>query len=406
MNTSRHDNSGQNGQETDVAHDTTLPVVPDEKAGAELADATHESRPSLLEGRRLFYLFFLAMLGFSLCLLYYIMQPFIHSIILACVFTGITYPLYTRCLTFTRQRRIPAAAIITACIAMIIAILVTIFVAGLIPQAKTSIAAVNQWLTGSHLGDTLNLYIEPILQSLQEHFPEFALSINDIKDNITAFSTKAGQMLLSSASSIVGNTLMFFGHLLLVLLIMFFLFIDGPNLLKRTAYLFPMKPEQTDVILESMRRMSRAVLVGGFSVAVLQGLVGGIGLAIVGIPPLFWGTVMVFAALVPVVGTGLVWGPAVAFLFIADDWQAGLFLLLWCGILVTSIDSILRPILMRGGAKLPVLYLFMSILGGVNVFGMLGILYGPLILGLVAVMLDIYAEEFHTILENRKRKSD
>jgi predicted PurR-regulated permease PerM len=169
------------------------------------------------------------------------------------------------------------------------------------------------------------------------------------------------------------------------------------------SYLFPMKAEQTAVMIESLRRMSRAVLVGGFSVAVLQGIAGGIGLALVGIPALFWGAVMAFAALVPVVGTGLVWGPAVIFLLIMGRWQSALFLALWCGVGVTSIDSFLRPYLLRGGAKVPVLFLFMAILGGVNVFGMLGILYGPMILGLVAVMLDIYAEEYHDILQNRFR---
>lgn len=197
---------------------------------------------------------------------------------------------------------------------------------------------------------------------------------------------------------------MFFGHLMLVLLIMFFLLIDGEALVGRMSYLFPMKSEQTAVVIDSLRRMSKAVLVGGFSVAVLQGIVGGIGLAIVGIPALFWGTVMVFAALVPVVGTGLVWGPAVVFLFFSGDWKSALFLALWCGVGVTSIDSILRPFLLRGGGKVPVLFLFMSILAGINVFGMLGLLYGPMILGLVAVMLNIYAEEYQDILQNRARK--
>ena len=356
------------------------------------------------DGRKLFLWFFLAMLLFSLYLLYYLMQPFLHSIILACVFTAISYPVYLRCLNLTGGRRIPAAFIVLTCIALLIAVLITIFVVGLIPQAKSSIAAINQWLGGAHLGETLNLYIEPILQRVQEQIPEFGISINEIRDNLTSFSTKAGQFLISKASSLVGNTLIFFAHLLLILLIMFFLLIDGSDLVKRMAYLFPMKSEQTAVIMESLRRMSRAVLVGGFSVAVLQGIVGGIGLAIVGIPALFWGAVMAFAALVPVVGTGLVWGPAVIVLCIMGEWKSAIFLGLWCGILVTSIDSILRPILMRGGAKLPVLFLFMAILGGVNVFGMLGLLYGPMILGLVAVMLDIYAEEYHDVLQNKARK--
>ena len=356
------------------------------------------------EGSKLFLWFFLGMLLFAFYLLFYLMQPFLHSIIVACVFTGISYPLYQKCLALTRGRRIPAALIVLLGITLLIAALITIFIVGLIPQAKSSIAAVNQWLAGAHLGETLNLYIQPVMERLDEHFPELSMTIEEIRDNLTSFSTRAGQYLLSKATSFVGNTLMFMAHLLLVLLIMFFLFIDGSQLLGRVSYLFPMKPQQTAVVIESLRRMARAVLVGGFSVAVLQGIVGGIGLAIVGIPALFWGAVMSFAALVPVVGTGLVWVPAVVYLLIMNDIKSAIFLSLWCGLLVTSIDSFLRPFLLRGGAKVPVLFLFMAILGGVNVFGMLGLLYGPLILGLVAVMIDIYAEEYHDILHNRIMK--
>jgi predicted PurR-regulated permease PerM len=373
----------------------------------EQADGAHSFAgffaPDLPEGRRLFLWFFLAMLLFSLYLLFSLLHPFLHSIILACVFTAICHPLYQNCLILTGNRRVPAALIVLFGIALLLTVLIVVFVAGLIPQAKTTIAAVNQWLGGAHLGETLNTYIEPLLQTIQEHFPEFEISIKDIHDNLTTLSTRAGQHLLGYAYSFVGNTLLFFAHTLLVLLIMFFLFIDGGSLVDRMSYLFPMKAEQTAVMIESLRRMSRAVLVGGFSVAVLQGIVGGIGLALVGIPALFWGAVMAFAALVPVVGTGLVWGPAVIFLLIMGRWQSALFLALWCGVGVTSIDSFLRPYLLRGGAKVPVLFLFMAILGGVNVFGMLGILYGPMILGLVAVMLDIYAEEYHDILQNRFR---
>ena len=224
------------------------------------------------------------------------------------------------------------------------------------------------------------------------------VSVMDIRTNLTLLSSRAGQYLLGSASSLVTNTVSFFANLALTLLIMFFLLIDGPHLLQRISYLIPMRPEQTSVVIESLRRMSRAVLVGGFCVAALQGIVGGIGLAIVGIPALFWGTVMVFAALVPVLGTSLVWGPAVISLFIMGEWKSAVFLLVWCGVLVTSIDSILRPILMRDGAKVPIIFLFLSILGGINVFGVLGLLYGPMILGLVAVMLDLYAEEYHAAL--------
>ena len=387
--------------ETDFASGhSTISVLTEQDSGSRMSG-------SKLESGKLYLWFFLAMLFFSFFLLYYLVRPFLDSIILACVFTAISQPLYSFCLKLTRNRRFLAAFIVLLGISLVIALLIAVFVAGLIPQAKTSISTVILWLGGNHLGEVLSTHIEPLLQTLQQHVPGFEeVSIMDIRTNLTLLSSRAGQYLLGSASSLVTNTVSFFANLALTLLIMFFLLIDGPHLLQRISYLVPLRPEQTSVVIESLRRMSRAVLVGGFCVAALQGIVGGIGLAIVGIPALFWGTVMVFAALVPVLGTSLVWGPAVISLFIMGEWKSAVFLLVWCGVLVTSIDSILRPILMRDGAKVPIIFLFLSILGGINVFGVLGLLYGPMILGLVAVMLDLYAEEYHAALYNRFQKSD
>jgi predicted PurR-regulated permease PerM len=376
------------------------PTAPEESSLA----AGVSDPASKLEGGKLFLWFFLALLLFSIYLLYYLMRPFLDCILLACVFAAISQPIYNRCLRLTGNKRGLAAFIVLLGISLVIALLITFFVTGLIPQARTSINAVNQWLGGTHLGDALATHLEPLLHWVQQHFPEFNISLMDIRTNITVLSSRAGQYLLSSASSLVGNTLLFFAHLALTLLIMFFLLIDGPALMKRLAYLTPMRPDQTGVLLDSMRRISRAVLVGGFFVAVLQGLVGGFGLYLVGIPALFWGTVMVFAALVPVLGTSLVWGPAVIFMLIMGNWESALFLLFWCGILVTSIDSFLRPLIMRDTARLPVILLFLSILGGINVFGVLGLLYGPMIMGLGAVMLDLYAEEYRTARGTRGGK--
>jgi predicted PurR-regulated permease PerM len=358
------------------------------------------------EGRSVFFRFFLVLLLFAFYLLFSLMRPFLHSIIMACVFTAISFPMYRRALVLTRGRKIPAASIVLSCITLLLAALIWLFVAGLIPQAKSSISAVNQWLGEAHWTEVLHSRVEPLLLSLQEYIPEFKINIEDIRQELSSFSSQAGQFLLRQASSLLGNTLAFFGNLVLVLLIMFFLFLDGEALVRRMSYLLPLKPSQTEVVMESLRKMSRSVLVGGFCVAVLQGIAGGVGLAIVGIPALFWGAVMVFAAFVPVIGTGLVWGPAVIALLITDQWTSALFLLFWCGILVTGIDSILRPILLRGGAKMPIIFIFMSILGGINVFGVFGLLYGPMILGFVAVMLGIYAEEYGDILRSRSEEGN
>ena len=352
-------------------------------------------------GTKLFLWFFLALLLFSLYLMYNLVEPFINTITVSFIFSAICYPFYRRCLKLTRGKTVPAALMVLVCLMFLVVLPITIFVVGLIPQASNSITAVNNWLQTTDIADVLEVHIAPLSVWLEEHFPGIDLGALDIKNNIVAFSSRAGQYLLSSGTQLLSNTVMMIAHLFMMFLIMFFTLIDGHRWLERLEYLLPLKPEQTMIVVESLRRMSKAVLVGGFCVAALQGLVGGIGLAIVGIPALFWGTVMAFAALVPVVGTGLVWVPAVLMLLATGNWKAALFLAIWCGIGVTSIDSVLRPFLMRDGAQVSVLFIFLSILGGVMTFGMLGLLYGPVILGLVVVMIDIYSQEYKSILENR-----
>ncbi len=359
-------------------------------------------------GNNLFLWFFLGLLGFSLYLAYMVAQPFLHSIILACVFSAISHPFYERCLRLTKGRRVPAALLVLFVLFFLVVLPICLFVAGLIPQAGQSISAVTNWLGEGHLTDTIATHLNPVLAKLQEYFPGLNLDLQtlNLKDTLLEASRNAGSLLISGGSYILRNAVLFVVHLLLIFLIMFFLLIDGAAMIRRILYLCPMKPEQTEVVIESLRRISRSVLVGGFLVAALQGVVGGIGLALVGIPALFWGTVMAFAALIPVVGTGLVWVPAVVFLFLTAGWKSALFLTVWCGVGVTSIDSFLRPMLMREGARVPVLFIFLSILGGVNVFGMLGLLYGPMILAFVAVMINIYAEEYSDTLEFRSPRNN
>ena len=133
-------------------------------------------------------------------------------------------------------------------------------------------------------------------------------------------------------------------------------------------------------------------------------LAGGIGLAIVGIPGLFWGTVMGFSSLIPVIGTALVWGPAVIYLLLFGKWKAGIFLLVWSIVLVGSIDNFLRPFLMRDENNLSPFYIFLAIIGGVQYFGLAGILYGPLILTFAMVMLYIYGVEYQDFLSELKHR--
>ena len=168
---------------------TAVSVITQKETGA-----SARLRGSKLESGKLYRWFFLAMLLFSFFLLYYLIRPFVDAIILACVFTAISQPLYSFCLKLTRNRRVFAALIVLLGISLIIALLIAVFVAGLIPQAKSSINTVIIWLGGNHLGEVLSTHIEPLLQTLQQHVPGFEeVSVMDIRTNLTLLSSRAGQ---------------------------------------------------------------------------------------------------------------------------------------------------------------------------------------------------------------------
>ena len=337
---------------------------------------------------------------FAMFLAYTVFSPFLTPIILAAVLAAIFFPLFMR-ISERLGGRDTAASVIVLFIVIFCVFLPTVFfLSGLVSQGATSINELNNWIKSPEFKDLVaKARLEPALAWLHEKMPFLELGAIDFQAGLVQFSRNVGQTLISMGTSILGNAVAVFMDFLIMLFVLFFLLKDGRRIIDYIKYLSPLHEDQEDVIIANLRNVSRAVLVGGLMVALLQGVAGGVGLSFVGIPSLFWGTMMGFASLIPVVGTGLVWGPAVAYLLLLSKWKAAVFLALWCGVGVTSIDTFLRPYFMREAAGMPLLYIFLSVIGGIQVFGPAGLLYGPLILSFAMVMLRIYAEEFSDQLD-------
>ncbi len=362
--------------------------------------------PTSLPGEtpRIFQLFFPAMVIFSLYLAYLLASPFMHAIIMGIVFAVLSWPIQKKMLKITkgRWRRIPATALTMLIIMICIILPFIFFMIRLVPQALTSLGSLSEWLTSFDINAFSNSQIvHNLFNFIKEHVPFIDPKADDISSALLAATREASQFLLKGATTVVSNALNFALHFALLLLVMFFVLLDGEAMMSRFMYLFPLKEVQKDAIFDRLRAVARAVLVGGVLVAVLQGLVGGIGMAIVGMPALFCGALIALASFVPVFGTGLIWGPVAVWLFINGMTWQGIFVLVWCGILVSAIDSVMRPIFMSNQAGLSTFFLFMSILGGLKTFGMLGVFYGPLVLGFVVVMLSLYAHEYREFLTDR-----
>lgn len=349
----------------------------------------------------IFPIFLLLLLAVALLLAYEVARPFLNTLVLATVLAIICSPVHLRLTQVFRGRRGFAAGVTVMVATVAIILPLSFFLFGLLGQGRQTLTDLSVWMVQNDIADFFRLdMLRPYLDWVEAHLPFIHLEGLNLEGQLLSFTSEFTSNLVRFGRNLAANAAMLVFHFVLMMGLLFYFVRDGHAIIARIKYLCPMRSEQEELIIETLHRVSRSVLLGSLLVAVLQGLAGGIGLAICGIPGFFWGTIMGMASLIPVVGTGLVWVPACAYLFVSGHWGWALFLALYCGVFVVGIDTFLRPVLLQEASNVPAFYIFLSILGGLAAFGPLGLLYGPLVLCFVMVMLEIYGEEYKDILDD------
>jgi predicted PurR-regulated permease PerM len=347
--------------------------------------------------------FLLIVVLFSLYLTLLILRPFSHTIIFAIVLASLFYPVQTWLVRHCRGKKSIAALLSILIITFVIIIPLALFFSALITQGVQSINDINDWIKA---GNLQKLIEDPRTLAytawLHEHEQLFDIGKLDIQGNVLQLSKNFGQFLLSKGADLLGNMAGIISRFLIMMFIIFYLLRDGETMVERIKYLAPLREDQEDRIIHRIRAVARSVLLGSFLTALCQGVFGGIGLSIVGIPGLFWGAMMGFTSLIPLVGTALIWVPACIYLALLGKWKSMVFLTLWSVLVVGSFDNFMRPYIMKGQAGMSPFYIFLAIIGGVQYFGLAGILYGPLILAFAMVMLFIYEVEYQEFLAGIK----
>lgn len=351
--------------------------------------------PSPFASGSIYKVFLLLLLIFSLYLGFSLIAPFLHTLIFSTVLAVLFAPVFNWVNEMTQGRRSMASFLTVAIIVFCLLLPMTFLIMALISQGVESLVSLNAWLATADMESLSQMdRIREYLAWIHKELPFLRINEVDIQASIIQYSKEFAQAMLSAGSGVVRNAMKLVLHFLLMVFILFYFLRDGGKMVAYIKRLSPLRTRQEDYIIDSLRRVARGVLMGCLLVAVLQGVAGGIGLAVVGIPAFFWGAMMALSSLIPVLGTGLVWVPAVGYLLLSGDWKMAIFLGLWCGIFVVGIDTILRPIFMREASRVSTFYIFLAILGGIYSFGMLGVFYGPLILSFAMVMLHIYMEEY------------
>ena len=197
--------------------------------------------------------------------------------------------------------------------------------------------------------------------------------------------------LAGSLGAIVANVVLLILYLFLLLFALFYFLRDGKDIMARVRRLLPFDGPLRERMLTEAQRLIQASVTVSLVIAVVQGTICGLAFALVGIStPLFWALVMSFLALLPVVGAWPVWLPVAIWFLATRQIYSGILLLAMCGGLAGTIDNILRPLLLSGRSRLDGLMVFVSVLGGIAAFGMIGLVLGPIIFAMALAVLDVY----------------
>jgi len=217
---------------------------------------------------------------------------------------------------------------------------------------------------------------------------------------------KAGEMvggvssfLINSLSSATVGTVNFLFTIFVFLYTMFFFLIDGEKLLTKILYYLPLQDHDERRILEKFTSVTRATLKGTAVIGILQGGLAGFAFWVVGIPSsVFWGAIMTVLSIIPGIGTALIWGPAAIILAASGHIAKAAGLAVFCAIVVGSVDNVLRPKLVGKDTQMHELMIFFGTLGGIVMFGVMGIIIGPIVAALFVTIWDIYGVAFKDIL--------
>jgi predicted PurR-regulated permease PerM len=337
---------------------------------------------------RLFFAFI------TLLVLYYsyvIIKPYLIDIFMALVLFFTAKPLFLGLSHLLRGRRGLASALTCLLLALIILIPLFSLLTIVASQALEFSGTVSQGLQTGHLWQWVAAktdLLKEYLARLNLPLPPEQIKLEGI---VQTALTHASAFIYTNAVGLLKGFTYFFFDLILVLFVTFFMFLQGDGFIEEIKKLSPLEAAHNEEIVRETEATIKATLWGTVVVAFIQGALGGVGFLLFGLPqPAFWGTVMIPAAVIPVVGSALIWGPAAVYLLLTGHVGAGIGLVLWGGGLVSIIDNLLKPRLMKGSRSTPTIFILFSILGGITYFGAIGFILGPLILSFLLALLRIY----------------
>ena len=348
-----------------------------------------------MKREHIFLIFILFLTFLSFYFLYQILSPFLPSIFWAILLAMVFYPVFQKLQLLLKKREFLSAMTMTLLVILVIVLPFSLLIVSLANEVVGAYHGLEEMIKTGRL----ETYLEEIRRiSLfnwtWERLNQYLdLSQADPPGLILKNLQQISTFLFNQTSKIITGLSTFVIGFFFTLLSLYYLFKDGDRLFGRLKEILPIPARERDLLILRIKEMVYATIYGGLLIAIIQGVLGGVIFWILGISsPILWGTAMAFFSFIPIGGTALIWVPAVILLFVQGAFLKGI-ILLGLGIFgISMVDNLLRPFFISAKTNIHPLLLFFAVLGGIQAFGLVGLVVGPLIATLCLTLIEIYVQ--------------
>ena len=334
----------------------------------------------------------------SCFLLGWLLWPFLSVIVLAIVVTGVFNPVYR---ILHRKLNATLSSLITCIIIFFVLFVpVSAFVGILANEAYDLYLTARDAVLNNPIKELLEN--SKIIDKINNILTNFGVKISgdELNKGVAELGRTVGLFLYQQARSMTANIVNFVVNFFFMLLIVFYLLIDSQRLVSFIVGLSPLPDDQDEKLIQKFKDMAVAILLGNGLGGLIQGTLGGIVFALFGFKsPFLWGVIMALLAFLPIVGVGAVFLPAALYLILQGRLAAGIFFIIFYILLSGSIEYLFKPKLVGKRVQMHTLLVFLSLIGGLKLFGILGIIYGPLVATAFLTLTDIYESSYQRIVE-------
>jgi predicted PurR-regulated permease PerM len=320
----------------------------------------------------------LAITAIALYLCWLMIEPFFQVLVWAAVLALVSYPVYQRLIRWGRG---PVTSGILTTLLVVLTVIAPLTFLGLALVQEIAVA-----VPGVEEGIMQHLDPEsPVRKWVEQHF-DVTFDREFIASRLKAVSAVVAKEVVGIVGNIFGTAVQGF----FVLFTLYYLLRDADRIIAAMRDFVPLDSANTDRILRQTHEIIHASLHGVLTIAAIQGGLGGLAFWVLGLTsPLLWGVVMFFLSMIPMAGAFMVWVPAAAYLLFTGQWVKALLLSLWGGLVIGTIDNLLRPRLVGQKTRLHELIVLFSVLGGLKVFGVLGLVVGPVVVAITLALIDV-----------------